>query len=128
MRKLFEAKTGEPRKGILVLPLPEEVMKKRELKPFMAADWEIKKKGVKLIFSKTVKTKINISRKTLKLLKQIMVEEGHGSIDEAVSNAILKLGKKLGFKLKADAITYLYPTDYFKKKYWQIEEYEKRKD
>lgn len=125
MKKRIEVKIEEPRKGMLVLPLPAGAMKKLKLEPFMAADWEIKKKSVKLTFSKTVKMKIDISKKTLKLLKRIMMEEGHGSIDEVVSNAILEYLKKLGFKTKTDAITFLYPMDYFKKKYWLIEEYEK---
>ncbi|MFH1586668.1 MAG: hypothetical protein ABID38_02330 [Candidatus Diapherotrites archaeon] len=127
MKKQFSVEVLEPRNSLLTLPLPDEIMKKYKLKHFMAANWGIGKNGMKISFSKTVKIKVGLDRKTLNMLKQIMAEEGWGSIDEVVNNAVLKFGRELGFKGKTDIITFIYPMDYFKKRYWTIGDYEKRK-
>lgn len=124
----FSAIVEEPRKGILVLPIPTEIMRKYGLKPFMAVNWETEKNSAKISFSKTVKIRLDLDRKTIKLAKQIMELEGMGSLDEVFNNVILAFLKKEGItKEKTDAISFLYPMDFFKKKYWLIDDYEKRK-
>ena len=126
--KKFSVRVEEPRKGIFVLPLPEGIIKKYKLRPFMAANLQIAENLIKVSFSKTVKIKLDLDRKTIKLAKQIMEREGMGSIDEVINNVILEFLRKNGFtKEKTDAISFLYPMDFFKKKYWLIDDYEKRK-
>ncbi|MFH1234008.1 MAG: hypothetical protein V1493_00130 [Candidatus Diapherotrites archaeon] len=125
MKKQFIAEIKEPLEGLLVLPLPRKIMEELRLKPFMAADWQIQTGRAKLAFSKTTKIKLDIDKKTIRSIKQMMAKEGFGSMDEAVSNIVLEYLEKLGFKTKTDAITFIYPIDYFRKKHWLIEKYEK---
>ena len=70
-------------------------------------------------FEKTVKLRIKLEKKHLKVLKTVMRKEGYGSIDETFNNVI---GGFLGIKGQS---IYIYPEGFIESGFDLIEKYEK---
>lgn len=117
----FTTIVEKTKQGIFYLNIPNPILKQMNLKPFMAGTMKAEKNGIKIFdFQKTKKIKIDISKKTLVMLKRIMRLEGFGSLDETISNIIHKfLGKE------KTTTVYLYPLEFLHGKYWLIDDYEK---
>jgi predicted aspartyl protease len=114
------------KRGAFYLNLDKEIMEKMNLRPFMAAKMKAENGCITISdFEKTVKMKIDISKKTLVLLKKAMKEEGFGSLDETISNLINWYSVKLTGKTTDYHITYLYPEGFLHSKYDSIDDYEK---
>ena len=110
--------------GALYVDIPSEIMKRMNLKPFMSGRMRAEKDCIKIFgFEKTVKIKIDISKKTLAMLKRIMKIEGYASLDETISNVIHEVFEKE--KKDKTKIVYLYPEDNLKSKFVLIDDFEK---
>lgn len=122
----FTSTVKKTKKGIYYFDIPNSVMEKMKLKPFMACKMRAEKKQIKIFgFEKTVKIKVDLSRKTIKILKEIMKLEGYGSLDETVSNLVKEHSAKLK-REKTDYYTvYIYPKGFLDSKYILIDDYEK---
>ncbi len=118
----FVSVVKKTRKGVFFIDIPEKIMKDLKLEPFMAGKIEADKKVIRLFgFKKTVKIKLDLSKKTLSDLKRIMKLEGYGSIDETFSNLVDKfVGKEKWLQT-----VYIYSEEFLKSKFILIDDYEK---
>jgi hypothetical protein len=104
--------------------IPKKIMREMKIKPFMTAHMKAKKDKIIIEkFSKTVEIKIELDKQTIKIIKKIMKLEGYASMDETICNAIHNLIKKN----PKEKIIFIYPEDYFEKKYSLIDDYKKAK-
>ncbi len=119
----FVSRIMKNRRGVYYFTIPDKIMGKMKLKPFMAGEMKAAKGKITLSgFEKTVKIKIDLEEKTLSLLKKLMREEGYASLDETISNVVRRF-----FTKKETHIVYIYPGEYLKGNYTLIDDYEKRK-
>ena len=81
----FVAVVKKAKRGALYVDIPSEIIKKMNLKPFMAGKVKAKKNGILFSdFKKTVKIRLDLDKKTIEMAKGIMKEEGYGSLDETI--------------------------------------------
>lgn len=122
----FSSVVKKSKRGTFYFDIPDQIMKSMELKPFMACKMKAEKKQITLFdFQKTVKIKIELNRKTIKILKEIMRLEGYGSLDETISNALEKWFDKIEGKKTETQTVYIYPESFLDSKYILIDDYEK---
>lgn len=122
--KGFVSVVKKTKTGIFYIDLPKELMKEMNLKPFMAAEMKAEKGRIIILgFGKTVKIKIDLSKKTLAMLKKIMKEEGYASLDETISNIIRQFLDKN--KKEKTHNVYLYPEKFLQSNCILINDFEK---
>ena len=106
--------------GQLYVDIPTELIKKMNLKPFMAGKISVKNNSIVLSdFQKTVKIKVDLDKKTIEMAKQVMKEEGYGSLDETISNIVSWFATK-----RKAHVVYFYPEQYLRKGYFLIDDFE----
>lgn len=121
MVKEFFSVVKKAKIGVLYINIPTQIMEEMNLKPFMCAKMKVKNGGITILnFQKTVKIKLEISKKTLADLKHIMKREGYASLDETVSNVVHRF-----FARDETHIVYLYPEEYLQKGFELVDDYEK---
>ena len=110
--------------GVFYMDIPNEIMRKMNLKPFMSCKMTAEKDKITIFdFEKTVKIKVNLDKKTIAIAKKIMKIEGYASLDETISNIIWSFFSKNKTKSQ---IVYIYPEKYLKSKCLLISDFEKK--
>ncbi len=96
--------------------------------PFMIGHMSITgKKEITLShFEKPVDVKMDLDKKTLLLLREVMKKEGYGSIDETISNVIHKVWCKKTNSKDNYHIAYIYPEGFLESGIDLIHDYKKR--
>lgn len=123
----FTSVVKKTKKGVFYITIPDRISKKIGIKLFMACKMKAGKNCIKIFgFQKTVKIKIEIDKKTLKIAEKIMKIEGYGSLDETISNAIYEFIEKN--KKDKIRVVYIYPEEFIKINCILIDEFEKRRE
>jgi len=118
----FTSVVKKTKKGFFYITIPDRISKKIGIKLFMACKMKAEKNCIKIFgFQKTVKIKIEIDKKALKIAEKIMKIEGYGSLDETISNAIYEFIKKN--KKDKIHVVYIYPEELIKSNCILIDEF-----
>ncbi|MCR4336061.1 MAG: hypothetical protein NUV57_06035 [archaeon] len=123
----FESTVKKSMNGALYFNIPKKIMNGMKLKPFIAGTIKSDKKGIRVSgFEKTVKIKLDLTKKDIAHAKQIMKEEGYGSIDETFCNIIHRFIEKKKIRhSKKTHVVYVYPEGFLNSKFILINEYKK---